>query len=199
MFCLYFIGQGLSLDFREQCQVVDVLALKRLGSFNHMNFEMISLNIRDWLYKLCVILIVWFDKCISLIWRGLVFWKSQIIGVFKTERYLIKSWIWERVLSIQYGLIYILSPFKKKKMLSSGAFKLSGRTACLFSFERPAVHVLNSQSVVESGWFFPPFDGKLMAQPSWAPGVPGKEKTWNSRWSLWTLHSQFASDSGARL
>lgn len=47
MFCLYFIGQGLSLDFREQCQVVDVLALKRLGSFNHMNFEMISLNIRD--------------------------------------------------------------------------------------------------------------------------------------------------------
>lgn len=115
MFCLYFIGQGLSLDFREQCQVVDVLALKRLGSFNHMNFEMISLNIRDWLYKLCVILIVWFDKCISLIWRGLVFWKSQIIGVFKTERYLIKSWIWERVLSIQYGLIYILSPFKKKK------------------------------------------------------------------------------------
>lgn len=46
-FYLYFIGQGLSLDLREQCQVVDVLALKRLGSFNHVNFEMISLNTRD--------------------------------------------------------------------------------------------------------------------------------------------------------
>lgn len=66
-------------------------------------------------------------------------------------------------------------------MLSSGAFNLSGRTACLFSFERPAVHVLNSQSVLESGWFFPPFHGKLMAQPSWARSVPGKEETSNSR------------------
>lgn len=63
--------------------------------------------------------------------------------------------------------IYILSPlFKKKKnsFLSSGAFKLSGYGATFPM--RLKVHVLNSQSVLESGWFFP-FDGKLMAQP-WA-------------------------------
>lgn len=67
-----------------------------------------------------------------------------------------------------------LSPLK---ILPSEAFKNSGRTACLFSCKRPAVHVLNSQSVLESGWFFPLFDGKLIAQPSGALGVPGKEKT----------------------
>lgn len=80
MFCLYFIGQGLSLDFREQCQVVDVLALKRLGSFNHMNFEMISLNIRDWLYKLCVILIV------SLVWQ-MYFFDLKRIGILEVSNY----------------------------------------------------------------------------------------------------------------
>lgn len=36
--------------------------------------------------------------------------------------------------------------------------------------------MFNSQSVLESGWFFPAFDGKLMAQPSWALAVPGNEK-----------------------
>lgn len=34
-----------------------------------------------------------------------------------------------------------------------------------------------SQSVLESGWFFPLFGGKLMAQPSWELGVPENWKT----------------------
>lgn len=79
-----------------------------------------------------------------------------------------------------------------KNWLSSEAFKNSGRTACLFSCKRPAVHVFNSQSVLESGWFFPPFDGKLMAQPSWALSVPGNKKTSNSPWVLYLLSVCFS-------
>lgn len=88
------------------------------------------------------------------------------------ERFLIQSCI-EKGDLYPVRLERISYLFKK---LSSEAFKNSGRTACLFSCERPAVHVWNSQSVLESGWFFPLFDEELIAQPSWALGVPGKEK-----------------------
>lgn len=77
------------------------------------------------------------------------------------------------MLSVKYGLIYIFAPLNNccsQKLLRT----LTGQLA--FSPLRPAVHVFNSQSVLESGWFFPPFDRKLMAQPSWALGVPGNEK-----------------------
>lgn len=55
--------------------------------------------------------------------------------------------------------------------------------------------MLNSQSVLESGWFFPLFDGNLIAQPSWALGVLGEEKCEVS--ACYT--NKFASDSGPYL